>query len=269
MSSEKEADREVLDAAIELHSHDEARRDFHPPMRADGTGVRTTEEAAADLGIGPEYLARAQAEVARRRAEAAAAAQRKRTWRNRLLGAGAVLALGLGGWAAFRTPAADPWTDGFEDRSHWTLEVSPGTRASVRFETDGSRGAVLAATVDQATPRADGTWFVNVDGRGLGGTEGLDTVVVELKGTLTTARVFLEAGADERWRSPPVALTADWERHELPMTSFEYQRRTANGWRVESWEAPSEVDTVSVKLGHYVNDAAARGTVWMAEVGAK
>jgi hypothetical protein len=257
----RDHDAEVLKVAVELQARDHATDEA---ARAN-SAVR---EAAREVGVTDAQLDEAEAEVARRRAHEAA----ERSKRTRFLygAAGATLALGLavGVWKLSAPPPPSPWVERFTEHSRWALDVSPGTSAHLAFETEGGR-EVAAVTVDRAAPRADGTWFVNLDATGLPRVEGDSVMVIELSGTLPTARIYLEAGTDERWRSPPIAVEPTWTRHRVPLANFEHQRRSDGRWRVVSAAPPSGVTTVSVKLGHYVNAPEATGTLRVREVGAE
>lgn len=245
---------EVMELAVAMHARDEAAA---PLPGADPAAV------AAELGIPPDYLVRAEAELVRRRAT---------QMRRRRLGsivAAAALALGLGyaGVSAIlTTPPAEPWSASVEVRRSWALDVSPGTLATLRVTDEAERGPVAAVEVGRAQPRDDGTWFVNLDGPEVALAPGHHTLAVEMAGTLPAARVFLEASADERWRSPPVAVRPDWTPHRLKLVHFEHQRRVGGRWEAGGGGPPTGEVTVSVKLGHFVNPPEATGTVRVASV---
>ncbi len=256
-----ERDAEVLGVAVELQARDQVRHE------AEGVSA-AVREAAREVGVTDAQLAEAETEVTRRRAQEAARQARRS---KRLYGAvGVALALGLavGVWRLSAPPPPSPWVERFAVRSRWALDVSPGTSARLAFETDSGRD-VAVVTVERAAPRADGTWFVNLDATGLPRVEGDSAMEIELAGTLPTARIYLEAGADERWRSPPIPVQAAWTRHRVELASFDHQRRTDGRWRVVNAAPPSGVTTVSVKLGHYVNAPESTGVVRVREVGAR
>ncbi len=249
MNARRPSRDEILALAIAMHARDEAAA---PVPGGD------PESVAAELGVPPEYLERAEAQLRHR---AWARARRRR------------LALGVGGvavavaltFAVVRALAPAPWSASAEVRRERTLEVSPGTLAGVRFEDDAARGPVAVVEVSRAAPRPDGTWFVNLDGPDAPVESGHGALVIELAGTLPNARVYLEAGADERWRSPPIAVQPEWTTHRLRLATFERQRRVGGKWQAAEGPPRGPV-TVSVKLGHFVNDAAATGVVRVAGV---
>jgi hypothetical protein len=181
---------------------------------------------------------------------------------------GLVAALGAGGvaWRLLHPEPAAAWSDGFEGSARWTLDTSEGTSASLRFEPAAGRGQVAVVAVEAVRPRADQTWFINLDGPPVE-ARGLGAAVIELEGTLPRVRLFLEAGPDERWRSPPIAVPGQLARQRIPLARFEHQRRVDGRWDVTGGGPPRGVVVPSVKLGWYVNDPGATGMVRIAEVG--
>ncbi|MCC6619788.1 MAG: hypothetical protein IT385_00955 [Deltaproteobacteria bacterium] len=260
----RDADTEVLEVAVELHAQEEVDKDAERARRA-------VHEAAVELGV-DHQLVRAEAEVARRRAEAEARRAeadarraRRKTWLKRLGGLALAIGLGIGAWQIAQPAPPTPWTLVADERA-WVLDVSPGTVARETEETHEGR-TVPVVTVDRAAPRGDGTWFVNLDRSDVPAFAGHDTLVIALSGTLPRARVYLEAGSDARWRSPPIEVRATWTDHRLPLASFERQVKRPDGrWQVVASAPPEGITTVSVKLGHVVNEADARGLVRVGEI---
>jgi hypothetical protein len=263
---DERARRAALNRAVELQSEVDRRA-------RDAQETAALREAAREVGVEPEVFDRAAAEVAEQaRAEARAAADaargRSRAWAL-AAGAAAVAAVGLGGvfvvgWATREPPAPPPVTVGFEGPAGFGLDASPGTRASLRFAEEAGRGRVAVVEVDGTAPAADGTWHVNLDATEVPANPGaFRSVSFDVKGSLPNVRLYLEVGADERWRSPPIAVGSDWTRREVPLTAFEHQVRRDGAWKVVGSELPERLDAVSFKVGHYVNPPDATGDVWL------
>ena len=246
-----DVDTEVLEVAVELHAEDEAARDVERARPA-------VHEAAVDLGVDGQ-LGRAEAEVERRRQVASASRARRKRWTAWIAGVVLALGLGVGTWQLAQPTPPTPWTV-VADRATWILDVSPGTRAHQRFESEGGQ-PVAVVDVGSAQPGPDGTWFVNLDLSNAPALAGHDTLALELAGTLPHARVYLEAASDERWRSPLIAVQPNWTTHRLPLATFEHQKRRDGKCHVVEPREPTGVKVLSVKLGHFVNEPDATGFV--------
>jgi len=257
MTKRTDTDTEVLEVAVELHAKDEVALEAARARQA-------VREAAVELGV-EDQLERAEEELARRRAEAEAKRERRGRLTRIVLGAVLAVGLGIAFWKVTEPTPPTPWTL-VSARAAWTLDVSPGTRATSVFETHEGHPA-LRVDVAAALPRADGTWFVNLDRRDVPRFEGHTTLVIDLQGTLPRARVYLEAGESLRWRSPPIDVPAIWTPIRLPLDAFERQERDGSGrWHVVSGDAPAQVTTLSVKLGHFVNQPGDVGQVRVGEI---
>ncbi len=138
--------------------------------------------------------------------------------------------------------------------AHWRLDVSPGSRAALRFDLESA-----TVEVEGVAPDTAGKWFVNLDGPVVGALETYGAVGLRVAGTLPQTRVYLEAGPELRWRSPPVSLSPEVRMHRLAFADFETQRRKDGQWSVVDPQPPQGSAVVSVKVGHYVNPADARG----------
>jgi hypothetical protein len=244
----------VLQIAFELQAEHEAGEERELSEAA-------FREAAVEAGLDPQLLARAEEELARRERLAVQAAGRGRR-RRRLVAVAvaSVLALGAAGLGLARVlfpPPPAPWVETFDAvdvAGRWALDTNPDTRATLSWQQEPGRGQAAVVRVDAFAPAHDGTYHVNLDGMlAPEDASRYSDLVVDLKGSLPAARVYLEAGTDERWRSPEIAVQRDWTTHRLPLRSFERQERQGGAWRTVGWSAPEGVSQLSVKLGHYMN----------------
>jgi hypothetical protein len=253
---EPEADpNAALKLAVELSDREQERAVERQAVR----------EAARELGVAEHHLAEAEETLTMRRAVLAGRAATRRRW---FAGGLAALVLSGGGvvvWQATRPEVAPPWRLVVADQAAVTLDASPGTEA--RLALLPGPPAVAEVTVSNVTPQANGKWHVNLDRRDVPPLDGHTHLTVTLSGTLPTARVYLEAASDERWRSGPIALTEAPVDHPLALDTFDHQRRGPDGtWKTVDFAAPRGVHIVSVKLGHFVNAPTDRGWVRVGEV---
>lgn len=259
MQSSSDRQQQVLRVAFELQAADAASEE----QKLSEAAFR---EAAVETGLDPQLLARAEEELARRERVAAETAARNRK-RMRVaavavLGAVAVGAAGLGLARVLFPPPPAPWAETFDAPGRWALDTSAGTRATLSFQEEPGRGQVAVVQVDAFAPGQDGKYHVNLDGVvAPADAARYEEVAVDLKGTLPAARVYLEAGTDERWRSPEIAVQRDWTTHRLPLRTFERQERQGGTWRTVDWSAPDGVTQLSVKLGHFMNAPDATGAL--------
>jgi hypothetical protein len=265
-SSSDHRQREVLRIAFELQAAQAASEE----QKLSEAAFR---EAALESGLDPELLARAEEELARReQASAHATAQRRR--RRRLAAVAVVGALALGAAGLALAPVLSPpppaqWIETFDAPGGararpWALDTNPDTRATLSWHEEPGRGQVAVVRVDGFAPAQDGKYHVNLDGLlAPADASRYGEVAVDLKGSLPTARVYLEAGTDERWRSPAISVQRDWTTHRLPLRSFERQQRHDGAWRTVDWSAPDGVSQLSVKLGHFMNPPEATGELFV------
>jgi hypothetical protein len=260
-SSSDHRQREVLRIAFELQAAQAASEE----QKLSEAAFR---EAALESGLDPQLLARAEAELARReQAAAQSAGQRRRRMRLAavaVLGAVALGAAGLGLAPVLFPPPPAPWAETFDAPGRWALDINAGTRATVSWQEEPGRGQVAVVRVDGFAPAQDGKYHVNLDGLlAPADASRYSEVAVDLKGSLPAARVYLEAGTDERWRSPAISVQGDWTTHRLPLRSFERQQRHGGAWRTVDWSAPEGVSQLSVKLGHFMNPPDATGELFV------
>lgn len=257
--------QEVLDLALELAAQDEAKR--LKEVEREELAV-----AAGEAGLDPQYIAAAEAELARRaRVDAVLAAEQgaARRQRARWMGVFGVAAAVLvaGAWAL--TPEAPPpegalapWAFTFDDAAGWGLDKNPATHAVVTWPSDGGHGGVARIVVEEFGTSDGQKHRVNLDGAVLpDDVWGYRSLAIAARGTLPTARVYVEHGQDERWRSPPMALTPDWSTYRFDLLDFTHQHKQDGKWRDASPSLVRDADTVSIKLGDYMNDVGDAGWV--------
>lgn len=237
--------QEVVRVAGELYDreHAEARE------------RKATRDAAEEMGIPPEYLERAAVEVHARRVEKV---QRTRR-RSRIAVATIAAALAIGGgWRVLNPPPPTPLVDTMRTASQrWTRDVNPQSEAILRFEGDA---AVIR--VERFAPNAENTFYANLETRdGSKSLTGFRTASFRVRGTgLGQVRFDLENG-NERWRSPALPVTGEWQTHRIPLDQFERQTRQGGRWRTVSYRAPGTVRNFSFKVGDFINDIRSKGEV--------
>jgi hypothetical protein len=216
---------------------------------------KATIDAAVEMEIPEAYLERAAAEVHARRVEQV---RRKQQRRGGVLVA-LVAAVGIGGGTLFlRTPPPAAWTLDTGAPAVVTLDKNAQTRAVTTVE-DGA----TTLWVERFGKEADGDYYANLAMEPPPTLSGYQTVRLRVRGEggLRQARLYLENGPTERWRSPAIALTEDWRTVTLPLHRFERQTRAQAGgnWRVTTQRAPGSVRQLSLKVGEFMNDVSARG----------
>lgn len=255
-SSSDQRRQQLLRIAFELQAEHQAGEERRLAEAA-------FHEAALEAGLDPQLLARAEAELARRERLDAEKAQRSRR-RVRIaamaaLGAVAVGAAGLGVARVLFPPPPAPWVETFDAPGSWGLDMNAGTRATLSWQAEAGRGQVAVVRVEAFAPGADGTYHVNLDGALVPeDASRYRDLVVDLRGSLEVARVYLEAG-DVRWRSPAIDVQSDWTTHRLALRSFDRQERRGGAWRTTSFSAPDDVAQLSLKVGHFMNAPDAAG----------
>ncbi len=230
---------------------------------------RAALAAAEELGIPPAYLERAAAELHAERAARIRAQRRRRrlTW-GTLAALTLLAAAAGGGYLVTREEPRPPIAVAAvaEPREGWRLNLNAGSSAAlITAERDGH--AVPGVRVDQfAAPAGDAEgYFVNLDSvTGPLLLRGYDQLTFAVRGSgLPLVRVYLEASATERWRSPAIPVTEAWTVHTLALDRFERQIRdsTSAPWRTVAYRAPGRVERLSFKLGGFINDITARGEI--------
>lgn len=256
---------EVVRVASELYQRDQRAEE-------DQLERQHVVAAAEEVGLPGEYLELAAAEIHQRRvAETIARSGRKR-WKlaavGIVAGVAAAVAFGVSRTTTSVAPFAAPQTiESFssEPALRWELNHNPQTQSTVRFTTDEQRGEVALVQVDRLGRSADGKYWANLD-MNQGGVDltARKSVAFDVRGQgLPRVRLYLENGALERWRSPALSVPSGWETRSVPLNQFEYQTRASStaSWSVHRYQPPKQVRQLSFKLGDFVNDVNARGTV--------
>ncbi len=216
-------------------------------------------DAAQELGISRTELDRAAAE---QHAATVHRIRNRRKFRNLAAGAIAAVLVAAGGYRVANPPAPDPTAYTFESTSQaWSPEFNP--KSAGRAGQEGGHGVI---EVERFTPEDDGRYWANLNSASVpSSVDGYRTVTLRIRGdgTLKQARLFLENGPTERWRSPEVPIGPEWREVTFRLDQLEHQTRpdTRSPWRGERGGSPDEVTGVSLKVGHPFNPPDARGRV--------
>jgi hypothetical protein len=248
--------REVVRIATELYEKDQGQIEVARERQS-------LVEAAAEVDLPPAYLERAAAALHMRRVEAI---RRRRRRRSTVFAVAGVLGALGGGWRLSHPPRPAPALYDFNDAParQWVLDPNPETDASLAFESEPGHGGVASLTIRRFGARAsDGTYFANLNSSDVPPrVSGYQRVSFLARSDgLPHVRLYLEAGPTERWRSPEIPLTSDWQQHVLELRQLERQTRdsTAAPWRSANYRAPRTLEKLSFKVGYFVNDVTARG----------
>ncbi len=243
---------EVLREAVRRQEVDERERE----VRLDRESYA---QAAEELGISRVELDRAAAET---HAATVARIRRGRRIRNTVAGAAVALLATAGVYRVANPPPPEPvaWT--FESAAQaWSGDFNPRSTGSAR--QDGGRGIIQ---VERFVAEDDGRYWANLNTASVpASVKGHEIITLRIRGDggLGEARVFLENGPTERWRSPPIPVEAEWRTIQLRMDQLERQTRpdSRSPWRSSRGGDPDAVTGVSLKVGHPFNPTDARGRV--------
>lgn len=262
--------------------HDAARRDrlmrraIELQDKERSAKARAADEqhfraAVAEVGVEQRFLDEAERDIAREvaaeeaeakmRAEKRAAMGRRAAVGMGLLFAASLVSIGIARIAF--PPALQPWIEPMDSPTGWSLDVNPGSEVSMDFVPVSGRGSVATLTVERFVADPEGQFRANLDGFSVPSSlRGYETLSVDLSGTLPNARVYLEAGPDERWRSPALSVSEAWSTHDVPIRTFEHQLKQGGRWQtVSQGDVPDGLTQLSVKVGHFMNPIDASGTV--------
>ncbi|HEX8274643.1 MAG TPA: hypothetical protein VF615_18545 [Longimicrobiaceae bacterium] len=214
------------------------------------------QEAATEMGVSAEHLDRAAAETHARRVEEV---RRRRRIRNWVVAAGVAALAGAGVYRVANPAPPEPTVYTFQDASQaWSGEVNGRTVA--RVSEQGGRGVI---EVERFGPEADGRYWANLNTVAVPASlRGAGEVTLRVRGTgLQHARLFLENGPTERWRSPDVMVGPEWRTVTFKLDQFEHQTRqdTGSPWRGRGGGSPERLTRVSIKVGEPFNPPDARG----------
>jgi hypothetical protein len=216
-------------------------------------------DAAQELGITRTELDRAAAE---HHAATVVRIRRTRKIRNAVLGTVAAVAVAAGGYRVANPPAPDPTSYTFESTAQaWSPEFNP--RSAGHAGQEGGRGVIV---VERFVPEDDGRYWANLNSASVpSSVDGYRAVTLRIRGegTLAQARLFLDNGPTERWRSPAVPIGPEWRVVTIRLDQMEHQTRrdTRSLWRGDGGGGPDEITGVSLKAGHPFNPPDARGRV--------
>lgn len=246
---------EVVRIASELYEKDQEKEGEAQEREA-------TLNAAEEVGLPPEYLHRAAAEMHNRRV---VEIEERRLKRRRLLAAtAAVLGIGSVIWGvnyiSAPAPAPSPAVYTFSAAENWTGQVNEGTQAKV-VVNEGK----LTIQVEKFVPDAKGTYFANADTYQIPpNLARYETVRFRVRGEgLPNVRLYLENGPTERWRSQPVTVAPSAQEVILPLDKFERLTRpdASAPFQRQAYRKPDSLERLSFKTGDFVNDANAKGEI--------
>lgn len=264
MSNDKApTDDEILGRALELQAKDQSAEEAKLTRESQA-------EALAELGVAPEYLLRAEEDLQRERYTLA---KQKVARKRRLINVFLALCI-IGVVVSFTNAptlpsATGPWVQSFDTpMGDWSVVTSPGTEASARGADDPVRGKVVAFEVtkfDEAKAKK-GRYYANLRLNLPAPTlRGMKTVTLWVRGEgLKATRLYIRKSETERWRSPEISLSSEWVQHTLPLKAFEPQERKRKGkkWKRSAASPMSTAELVQLKVGYFMNEAGARGTVY-------
>jgi hypothetical protein len=216
-------------------------------------------QAAEEMGISRAELDRAAAET---HVATVARIRRGRRIRNAVIGAGVAVLAAAGAYRVANPPPPEPagWT--FESPAQaWSGDLN--LRSTGRAGQEGGHGVI---TVERFVAEADGRYWANLNTASVPASlEGHEGVTLRIRGDggLGHARLFLENGPTERWRSPDIPVGTDWSTVRFRMDQFEHQTRpdSRSPWRSRGGGSPGGVTGISLKVGHPFNPTDARGRV--------
>ena len=251
---------DVMELAARMYEEEQAAAE-------ETYAIEDLKNAAEELDIPPEYVDRA-AELWQTRK---VAQQRQRRQRMIFVTAGLGLFLLLGGvWRATHPPAPPPLQhETFEaaPAQTWTLRQNAETDATLQFGA-GEQGTAAVIEVERFGVRGtDGKYFANLESRQIPAHLGrYHKISFQVQGAgLDHIRLYLEAG-DERWRSPVLPVTENWQTQQLSFRQFDYQVRAGDQWRTRRYRPPRQVERFSFKTGRTVNPQEAHGQVRIDEI---
>ncbi|HEY0016558.1 MAG TPA: hypothetical protein VGC13_09580 [Longimicrobium sp.] len=243
---------EVLREAVRLQEVDEREREVR-------LNRESYAQAAEEMGISRVELDRAAAET---HAATVTRIRRGRRIRNTVAGAAVAVLAAAGAYRVANPPPPEPAAYTFQnDAQVWSGDFNARSTGSARQE--GGRGVIV---VERFVAEDDGRYWANLNTASVPASlEGHETVTLRIRGDggLGEARVFIENGPTERWRSPPIPVEAEWRTIQLRMDQFEHQTRPDSRapWRSTRGGDPDAVTGVSLKVGHPFNPTDARGRV--------
>ena len=221
---------------------------------------------AAELGVPPEFLIRAETELYKEAARAKSErASLRRMMLNMLLGSAALFVVVSFVWSPAPAPADQPWMAS-EVATDWDYLTSKGTKAWAGRVMDERRGSVgyLEVVHFDAGQAEGGRYFANLRFRQLpDDLGGYSSMRVWTRGAgLASSRIYIRKDKTHRWRSPDLPVTAEWTQHTVPFEDFDYQVGGKGQWETTSGDNPRFVDRLQLKLGYFVNDPSLSGTVY-------
>ncbi len=222
---------------------------------------RSATDAAAELGVAPEYLEKAAAELHARRLEQI---ERNRK-RNRGIAIGIVVFAVAGMWFTMRpaprkisaAPAAtvsQPLTLAFDGATvRQSSDVAEAATATVR---DGK----LEIDIRSMSPGKRGRHFANVS-LPIARPGNYRRAVVTYSGEgISNLRIDLEDG-NVRWKTANLRVESGSKTETIDLTRSTKQQRSGENWRNVAWSPTGPARELVLKFGDTVNPVGARGNV--------
>lgn len=243
---------EVLREAVRLQEADQRERE----VRLDRESYA---QAAEEMGISRAELDRAAAE---KHAATVGRIRRGRRIRNAAAAAALAVLAAAGAYRVANPPAPEPAAWSFESPAQaWSGDFNPRSTGSAGQEA--GRGVIV---VERFGAEDDGRYWANLNTPSVPPSlRGHETVALRIRGDggLGEARLFIENGPTERWRSPAIPVGTDWRSVRFRLDQFEHQTRpdARAPWSTRRGGPPGTVTGVSLKVGHPFNPTDARGRV--------
>lgn len=222
---------------------------------------RSATDAAAELGVAPEYLEKAAAELHARRLEKI---ERNRK-RNRGLAIGVVVVAVAGMWFSMRpaprrlssAPAAtvsQALTLAFDGASvRQSSDVADAASATVR---DGKLEIDIRSMSNGKSRRHFANVAIPIARPG-----NYRKALVTFRGDgVSNMRVDLEDGG-VRWKTPNVRVESGTRTETIDLTRATKQQRRGDNWRSVAWSPTGSARELVLKFGDTVNPVGARGSV--------
>lgn len=227
---------------------------------------RSASDAAAELGVSPEYLEKAAAELHARRLEAI---ERNRR-RNRWIAIGVVV-LALGSlWAMMRpAPRRMAPTSGVVASSPLVLDLSGASLRQSSPDPSAAKvayeGGRLTVDIQSMVPGSSDKHFANVV-IPISRPGDYRRARVTFSGSgLAAMRIDLEDG-NVRWKNANIPVESGTRTETIDLTRSTKQNRRGDKWRNVAWSPTGPARELVLKFGDTVNSEDSRGAVQIEKI---